>query len=176
MTASSVYVHAPFCESKCPYCAFASAVRADGDERLYLRALADEISQRASGAGKIRTLYIGGGTPSVLSPDSWRALLDILESSFHFADDPEVTVEANPGSLSQDHINLWRSWRVNRVSIGVQSMSDADLIFLGRPHTAAQAVRAATMCRDARFDVSLDLMFGLPGGTLREWAWSLRAA
>jgi oxygen-independent coproporphyrinogen-3 oxidase len=176
MRASSVYVHVPFCESKCPYCAFKSEVGREGDEDVYLRALEDEISRRSPCAGTIDTLYIGGGTPSALSLCAWRVLLDVLESSFAISDSAEVTVEANPGSLTTDHIRLWRGWRVNRVSIGAQSFNDWELGLLGRRHSAAQAEDAAASCGKAGFDVSLDLMFGLPGQTLREWAGSLRAA
>lgn len=179
--ANSVYLHVPFCVSKCPYCAFASAVRAkDGadekNEKIYLRALAAEIAARACRAGKIDTLYIGGGTPSVLSICAWRELRATLERAFFFAPDAEVTVEANPGSLTAEHLRLWRDWRVTRVSVGVQSFDDAELALLGRPHTGAQAADAVAACRAAGFAVSLDLMFGLVFGNFRNWARTLREA
>ncbi|MDR1481414.1 MAG: radical SAM family heme chaperone HemW [Synergistaceae bacterium] len=176
MTASSVYIHVPFCESKCPYCAFKSALKGEGDEELYIRTVAGEIALRSAETGRIETLYIGGGTPSSLSVDSWRALVDVIESSFSFSDSAEVTVEANPNSLTEGHVSLWREWRVNRVSIGVQSFSPGELSFLGRLHTAGQAADAAAICMEAGFAVSFDLMFGLPGTTIRDWAESLRRA
>lgn len=176
MTTSSVYIHVPFCEAKCPYCAFPSAVRRAGDEALYLRAIAEETASRGGAAGspaRVRTLYIGGGTPTVLSADVWRVLIGTIEGAFSFSEDAEVTVEANPGSLSAAHLRLWRDWRVTRVSVGAQSFDDAELALLGRVHSRAQAFDAAAACRAAGFSVSLDLMFGLPGQPLRGWARSL---
>jgi oxygen-independent coproporphyrinogen-3 oxidase len=176
MTVSSVYIHVPFCESKCPYCAFKSAPKGDGDEALYIRSVLSEISRRSSEMGRVDTLYIGGGTPTSLSVDSWRELVNVLESSFSFSGGAEVTVEANPNSLLEEHVRLWKEWRVSRVSIGVQSFTDDELSFLGRLHTAGQASDAVVMCAEAGFCVSLDLMFGLPGTDIRDWAESLRRA
>ncbi|MDR3354652.1 MAG: radical SAM family heme chaperone HemW [Synergistaceae bacterium] len=176
MTAGSVYIHVPFCESKCPYCAFKSAPKGDGDEELYVESVRREISRRSSEIGPIDTLYVGGGTPTALSVGSWRELVNVLESSLSFLDGAEVTVEANPNTLSAEHIRLWGEWRVNRVSVGVQSFSDDELSFLGRLHTALQAEEAVVMCEEAGFCVSLDLMFGLPGASIRDWARSLRRA
>jgi len=152
-------------------------VKRSGGEELYLGALAAEASARAdASAAAVETLYIGGGTPSVLSPEAWRTLVTTLERIFSFSAEAEVTVEANPGSLTAEHLRLWREWRVTRVSVGVQSFDDAELAFLGRPHTAAQAADAAAACIASGFSVSLDLMLGLPGQSLRDWARSLRAA
>ncbi len=178
-TSSSVYLHVPFCEAKCPYCAFASAVGRAGDEELYLRAVTKEIILRRGAhcaSADIRTFYIGGGTPTTLSIDAWRVLIETIESAFSFSPDAEVTVEANPGSLSLDHLRLWRDWRVTRVSVGVQSFDDAELALLGRVHSRAQALDAVAACRSAGFSVSLDLMFGLPRQHLRNWARSLGEA
>lgn len=179
MTTSSVYIHVPFCEAKCPYCAFASAVKGGGDEGLYLRAIAEEIAARSDEPAfprRVKTLYIGGGTPSALSSEGWRELVGMIEGAFSFSAAAEVTVEANPGSLSATHLRQWRDWRVTRVSVGVQSFDDAELALLGRVHSARQAYDAAAACRAAGFFVSLDLMFGLPGQHLRVWARSLRDA
>ncbi|MDR3331376.1 MAG: radical SAM family heme chaperone HemW [Synergistaceae bacterium] len=176
MRTSSVYIHVPFCESKCPYCAFKSAVKRNGDEELYIRATAGEAALRSPEAGVLKTLYIGGGTPSALSVESWKTLTEAIDRSFILADDAEITLEANPGSITEEHIALWSAWRVNRVSVGAQSFLDGDLKFLGRIHGADQANDAVRSCIDAGFSVSLDLMFGLPRGTLRDWASSLGAA
>jgi oxygen-independent coproporphyrinogen-3 oxidase len=172
----SLYVHVPFCAAKCPYCAFASAPARAGDEELYLDALEREIIARAEDSSAVSTLYIGGGTPSVLSLASWERLIEIIERGFSFSGDAEVTVEANPGSLSRGHVALWRAWRVTRISVGVQSFDDCRLKFLGRAHDAAQARAALEFCVDAAFSVSLDLMFGLPGETLRDWMTDLKTA
>jgi oxygen-independent coproporphyrinogen-3 oxidase len=122
------------------------------------------------------TLYIGGGTPSVLSLVSWNALIRIIEREFSFSENAEVTVEANPGSLTREHIKLWRDWRVTRISVGVQSFDDRRLKFLGRVHDAAQSRVAVALCMDAAFSVSLDLMFGLPEETPRDWMTDLKTA
>ncbi|MDR2779608.1 MAG: radical SAM family heme chaperone HemW, partial [Synergistaceae bacterium] len=172
----SIYVHVPFCEAKCPYCAFASAVKREGDEELYLDSLAREMRRRAHGAWKIDTLYVGGGTPSVLSPRSWERLISLIDENFSFSRRAEVTAEANPGSLSREHLVLWRSWRINRISLGVQSFDDGRLAFLGRAHSSEQAKNAVRLCVDGGFSVSLDMMFGLPGETLRAWGTDLREA
>ncbi|MDR1472720.1 MAG: radical SAM family heme chaperone HemW [Synergistaceae bacterium] len=176
--AASVYLHVPFCLSKCPYCAFASAAACEGDWEIYLRAASSEMERRAPEAGPLETLYAGGGTPSVLSPGAWGGLIESIEKFFEFSDAPEVTIEANPGSLTKEHLTLWRGWRVNRVSLGVQSLDDGELAALGRLHSASQAAEAALMCLSAGFSVSLDLMFGLPGtpDDLRGWAGTLRRA
>ncbi|MDR0649082.1 MAG: radical SAM family heme chaperone HemW [Synergistaceae bacterium] len=184
----SLYVHVPFCESKCPYCAFASAVKRPGDEGAYLGSLREEAASRSSIAGgRLLTLYIGGGTPTALSLGAWRELIAVIGGAFKLASDAEVTVEANPGSLSREHIELWRGF-INRVSVGVQSFNDDDLKFLGRAHDSGQATEAVEMCVSAGFQTSVDLMFGLPGGplrdgepeyggqTLRGWAGNLRRA
>jgi oxygen-independent coproporphyrinogen-3 oxidase len=172
----SIYIHVPFCEAKCPYCAFASAVKREGDEELYLDSLSREIGRRGQGAWKIDTLYIGGGTPSVLSPRSWEKLISLIDENFSFAPGAEVTAEANPGSLSPEHLALWREWRINRISLGVQSFDDGRLAFLGRVHSSGQARNAVESCLNSGFSVSLDMMFGLPGETLRAWMADLRAA
>jgi oxygen-independent coproporphyrinogen-3 oxidase len=173
----SVYVHVPFCESKCPYCAFSSAVKKTGDEETYLKALETEAAARSGLArgNAVSTLYIGGGTPTALSVPAWRKLISIIKGAFRLASDAEVTAEANPGSLSPGHIEAWRGF-VNRASIGVQSFNDAELKFLGRVHDSRQAEEAAGMCVAAGFKTSLDLMFGLPGQTLRDWAANLSRA
>jgi oxygen-independent coproporphyrinogen-3 oxidase len=172
----SVYVHVPFCESKCPYCAFSSAVKREGDEELYLDSLSREMARRRRDRGRTDTLYIGGGTPSVLSLRSWQRLISLLDENFSFAPDAEVTVEANPSSLSPEHLTLWKEWRINRISLGAQSFDDGRLSFLGRAHSAAQAKNAAESCANAGFSVSLDMMFGLPDETLRDWMTDLREA
>ena len=172
--AYSVYVHVPFCAAKCPYCAFASAVGSGGDEGVYLGSLALEAERKKQLAGRLKTLYIGGGTPTVLSLGAWRALTDMLERVFDFEDDAEVTVEANPGSLSFEHLQLWREWRVTRVSVGVQSFDNSELSYLGRVHDRDMAAEALSACIAAGFSTSADLIFGIPGGALGNWARTLR--
>jgi oxygen-independent coproporphyrinogen-3 oxidase len=142
---------------------------------LYLESIEREIHSRED-SPEIATLYVGGGTPSVLSLASWDALIGIIERGFSFSNDAEVTVEANPGSLTRGHVELWRGWRVTRISVGVQSFDERRLKFLGRAHDAAQAREALTLCMDAAFSASLDMMFGLPGETPRDWMTDLKTA
>jgi oxygen-independent coproporphyrinogen-3 oxidase len=176
---SGLYIHVPFCESKCPYCAFASAPKRPGDEEKFLRAIEREISARRAGFDSLEgfeTLYVGGGTPSVISVPAWRHVIEIIASSIKLARRAEVTVEANPGSLTDGHLELWRAWRVTRVSVGAQSFDDGELRFLGRVHDSAQAADAIESCLSAGFETSVDLMFGLPGQKLRDWAKTLKRA
>ena len=138
----SLYVHVPFCERKCNYCAFESAPPREGDFELYLASLKKELALRRAELGRLTlgTCYIGGGTPTALQPLAWDKLIETLEESFDFAPDAEVTVEANPNSLRAEHLLAWREWRVTRVSVR------------GEPELAARraSARVARMARDAR--------------------------
>ncbi|MCL2684755.1 MAG: radical SAM family heme chaperone HemW, partial [Synergistaceae bacterium] len=174
-------MHVPFCETKCPYCAFASSPMNNsatngGDAGRYIDAVGRELASRVGGIQTFDTLYIGGGTPSILPIYAWETLLDLLGRYLNFARDAEITVEANPGSLEKNRTALWKDYGVNRVSVGVQSLNDDRLNFLGRIHDSRQAAEAIKLCLSAGFLVSLDMMFGLPGETLRDWMVDLREA
>ena len=123
----------------------------------------------------IRTVYVGGGTPSVLPFPAWKRLSEILERAFDFSNTEEFTVEANPCSLTGGHLQLWRNSRVTRVSLGVQSLNDGELAWLGRRHDAGMALAALEKALSHGFRVSADLIFGLPGQTLRTWRQSLHS-
>jgi oxygen-independent coproporphyrinogen-3 oxidase len=174
----SLYIHIPFCERKCNYCAFDSAVPSDGDCDRYLELLDKEFAwwTRRIGNPLICTCYIGGGTPTVLGHSQWERLIKSIDSHFHFTDDAEVTVEANPNSLTASYLQLWRDWRINRVSIGVQSFDDDELRMLGRLHNSMQAREAISCALASGFSVSADFMFGLPGQTFLKWGRTLREA
>ena len=174
----SLYLHVPFCERKCPYCAFESKVPSEGEKDLWLEMVERELHwwEARLGRPSLATCYIGGGTPTVLSGPEWARLAEMLESHFTFDADAEVTVEANPNSLSADHLLFWREWRTTRVSIGVQSFDDAELAQLGRLHTAARACEAISASLASGFSVNADFMFGLPGQTFRNWARTLSQA
>ena len=177
MSPKSLYIHVPFCERKCAYCAFASAVPKKGERGLYLEALAREFDIRLRGTRpKLETCYVGGGTPTALSPAQWNSLVATVEKHFDFAPAAEVTVEANPNSLTAEHLKIWRDWRVTRVSIGVQSFDDAELKLMGRLHDADGARRAIAAALSCGFDVGADLIFGLPRQTFRGWGLTLREA
>lgn len=171
----SVYLHVPFCAGKCGYCSFYSTPPVRGEVEDYLDALEAEIRYWRSrlGAPSLRTLYVGGGTPSLLPPRAWSRLISLIEGLGNCDALEEATVEANPSSLSDGHLELWSSSFFTRVSLGVQSLDDAELRCLGRRHDAALALCAMT--RVLRFGLSLsaDLIFGVPGQTLRTWAASL---
>jgi oxygen-independent coproporphyrinogen-3 oxidase len=175
-SAISLYVHVPFCRSKCPYCAFYSLSPAIGGISSFLQALEGEIElfKREGDLPRIRTAYIGGGTPSVLSLPDWKRLISILESAFTFLPRAEVTVEANPGSLTGEHLSLWKDWRVTRVSLGVQSLQDKDLLVAGRAHNRRQALDSMAKITGTGLSLSADLLFGLPGQNLRSWGETLR--
>jgi len=169
----SVYLHIPFCVSKCPYCAFYSMSAAGQYIDPFIDALERELSWwKLSFPGdriQVRTLYIGGGTPTVLSVGQWKRLLSILDDSFNFVTGCEISVEANPDSLIYEHLNLWKDFGLTRVSLGVQSLFDEDLKWLGRPHDADTAKKALAAIREKGFDLSADLLFGIAGQDLRKW-------
>lgn len=179
MSASaSIYVHIPFCERKCLYCDFYS-VESGGRVEDFLTALAREIALRADGGdrGPIQTVFFGGGTPSLLTPGQVGRILSSLRAAFRIAPDAEVTLEANPGTLTGETVRAYRSLGVNRLSIGIQSFHDSELRRLGRIHDRAAAFRSIELARATGFDnLSLDLIYSIPGQQLAEWEENLRIA
>ncbi|OQB40252.1 MAG: Oxygen-independent coproporphyrinogen-III oxidase 1 [Candidatus Latescibacteria bacterium ADurb.Bin168] len=172
-----IYVHVPFCVSKCPYCDFHSTSD-PADRAIFLRALESEFRIRNEQFGPfadIQTLYVGGGTPSCLMENELEALGNVLRSSVRFARDYEWSVEANPESLSSSKLGLMRAMGVTRVSVGVQSLAPAVLSFLGRAHTAAEAHSALRLLAEAGFHSwNADVMFGIAGQSLEMLADTLR--
>lgn len=166
-----VYVHIPFCRRKCFYCDFPSYA---GEERWmsrYREALCREIAAQGCCClqeGAVRTVYIGGGTPTALAADDLLAVICALRESFRLTGEEEFTVEANPGTVDAKLLERLREAGVNRLSFGVQSFSNALLSAIGRIHTAWEAEDAVRMAQKAGFRVSLDLMYGLPGQTLSD--------
>jgi oxygen-independent coproporphyrinogen-3 oxidase len=175
----SLYVHIPFCRSKCAYCDFNSYARQERLIHTYVDALLREATLWAeSGAiGRIDTLYFGGGTPSLLPIAEAERLIDGLRQRFNISPNAEVTSEANPESADPAYLVALRRQGVNRLSLGVQSFDDTELRFLDRIHDAMRAEAAYCAARDAGFDnVSIDLIFGLPGRTLAQWRPTLEKA
>ena len=165
---TGIYVHIPFCQSRCIYCDFVSSTLGHEWQQRYIRALGGEMRARRmeNGAPRARTIYIGGGTPSQLTPDCLRRLFGMLEENFTFGPDAEFTIEANPDDVTPQFIALLRESPVNRVSMGIQSTDDAVLRFLRRRHTAGHALRAIRLLQDAGLgNLSGDLIYGLPGQT-----------
>lgn len=170
--AFGLYVHWPFCLSKCPYCDFNSHVRKETiDEDRIARAIAREIETIAARlpGRTVNTIFFGGGTPSLMRPDAVAAILEAAGRNWKLAPDAEITLEANPGAADASRFRGYRAAGVNRLSLGIQSFSDASLRLLGRIHDAAEA-RAALALARATFDhVSFDLIYALPGQTLAAW-------
>ena len=170
----SLYVHVPFCRSKCPYCAFYSFAPRSGQMERWLACVVAELGtiRRGLSGGEFSTVYIGGGTPSYLPLILWRELLGALAK---IPREPacEFTVEANPESVDEEKLALWKDFGVTRVSVGVQSLDDRELKMLNRPHDSAQALRIQERCMKKGFHVSADLIFGLPRQTLRRWHESM---
>jgi putative oxygen-independent coproporphyrinogen III oxidase len=173
---AGLYVHVPFCRGKCPYCDFASGT----DLSLvadWLRALKQEMGFYRDFASRFDTLYLGGGTPSLLNADELAVLLESLREQFEFSPDTEITLEANPDDLNPPILKGYRELGINRLSLGVQSFADRELAFLGRRHDAAQALNALGWAREAGFaNLGMDLMYGLPGQTVEQWQGSLETA
>lgn len=174
---SSLYVHVPFCAVKCGYCDFTSYVPEDsGALDAYLEGLRTELDLRHPAAPP-PTIFLGGGTPTYLDPPRLRQLLEIVDRVAPLHGCVEVTMEANPESVTEEKLRLARRLGVNRLSLGAQSFDDRRLAFLDRPHDAAAIERAVAAARAAGFDnVSLDLIFGLPGQTLDDWRCDLEHA
>ncbi|MGA2568515.1 MAG: coproporphyrinogen-III oxidase family protein, partial [Pseudolabrys sp.] len=175
----AVYVHWPFCLSKCPYCDFNSHVRHGGvDEARFVRAFEAEIAATAVRVpGRtVSTIFFGGGTPSLMQPASVQAILDAIGKHWSVAPDVEVTLEANPTSVEATRFRGYRAAGVNRVSLGVQALDDGALKELGRLHNGQEALDAVAVAR-ANFErYSFDLIYARPRQTLAAWAAELKRA
>ena len=169
----SLYLHIPFCVTKCNYCDFNTYAGIEELMPAYVSVLVDEIGMWGEALGKrtpVPTIFFGGGTPSLLPAEDVERILGACYRGFSCGEDIEVTLESNPGDLTVERLKALLDAGVNRLSIGVQSFNDAHLISLTRRHSAMAAERAFEMSREAGFDnVNLDLMFGLPNHTLDEW-------
>ncbi|MBV8368168.1 MAG: radical SAM family heme chaperone HemW [Candidatus Eremiobacteraeota bacterium] len=173
--AAGVYAHLPFCPYICPYCDFAKWAWDDARAARYAEALRAEIA--AAPAVRARTLFFGGGTPTTYAPEIIASLIGAIRERFDLPQDAEVTTEANPDPSLAARIPGLRAAGVNRLSIGVQSFDPHELRVLGRQHTASDVVNAVRAARAAGFDnVSLDLIFGVPGQSEESWAATLDAA
>lgn len=176
---SSLYLHIPFCEHKCIYCDFYSIENRESTER-FLRSLETEIELRAATFPKdavVETIFFGGGTPSLLTPEQFDRLFSRMRAHYRIAPDAEVTIESNPGTVELGKLREFRAAGFNRISFGIQSFHDDDLKFLTRIHTAAEAEQAVESARNAGFtNVSCDLIFALPKQTPERWRENLRRA
>ncbi len=174
-----VYVHWPFCAAKCPYCDFNSHVRHQPvDQKMFAGAHLREIAHMASLApGRtVTSIFFGGGTPSLMEPETVATILDEIAANWSVADDAEITIEANPSSVEAGRFRGYRAAGVNRVSLGVQSLDDSQLKALGRLHDAAEARTAIGLAREIFPRLSFDLIYARPGQTPAMWEAELKSA
>jgi oxygen-independent coproporphyrinogen-3 oxidase len=172
MTQAGIYIHIPFCKSRCSYCDFATGLyQADIAER-YVRALLRDIQKTLEDElpQAVDTVYFGGGTPSMLSPSQIEEVLSAIHRRFEIDLSAEITIEINPGSVTQSTLNEFRRLGINRASFGAQTFDDNELARLGRSHTTADTLRTFESLRSAGFDnISFDLIAGLPAQTMSQW-------
>lgn len=179
-SAFGLYVHWPFCAAKCPYCDFNSHVRAAVEEEAWVAAILREMAYVAEAQGEVRpvlqTVFFGGGTPSLMQGASAGRILEEARKLWPWANNVEVTLEANPASADAARFADYRAAGVNRVSLGIQALNDADLKFLGRLHNLAEAKAALALAQKTFERVSLDLIYARPGQSLAAWEQELREA
>jgi oxygen-independent coproporphyrinogen-3 oxidase len=174
MDATSLYIHIPFCSRKCLFCSFVIAVGQEHRREEYVKALRAEMGHYAG--RRIKTIYFGGGTPSMLDENHFDILMGAIKKNFLFQDDIEITIEANPESINHQKAKFLKDKGFNRVSLGVQSMNDRYLRFLGRNHDTSKAQEAFSILREGGFtNINLDLMYAFPGQTKEELEEDVRA-
>lgn len=174
-----VYVHWPFCAAKCPYCDFNSHVRHQPvDQERFARAFAAELAtmRARTGPRTVTSIFLGGGTPSLMKPETVGTVLDAIAANWNLAPGAEITLEANPSSVEAERFRGYRSAGVNRVSLGVQALNDRDLKFLGRLHNVSEAVHAIGLAREIFPRLSFDLIYARPGQTPQAWEAELKEA
>ena len=174
MSSSSLYIHIPFCFRKCLFCSFVIAVGQEHRREEYVEALVEEMKKNKG--RHLKTIYLGGGTPSMLDENHLEVLMNAIRKNFLFQDDIEITIEANPESINRSKATILKAQGFNRVSLGVQSLNDRYLKFLGRAHDAPMAREAYSILRAAGFtNINLDLMYAFPGETKEELEEDVRA-
>ena len=173
-TASSVYIHIPFCATKCYYCAFNTSAFHKEQAKAYLAALRTEMQLYASEIDPLKTLFIGGGTPSILSANALAQLFADIRQHFQIAPDAEITVECNPGTVDSEKLSVMKDNGVNRLSFGLQAMQDETLKQLGRIHSVAEFLESYRLARESGFEnINIDLIFALPNQTMAAWQHTL---
>lgn len=173
---AGIYIHIPFCVKKCNYCAFLSGPAGPEVRQEYVNHLIKEIRLRSREVPEADTIYFGGGTPSLLTPEQVGDILNEVRRAFRITEGAEVTLEANPGTLTEESLAGFRAAGINRLSMGVQSMDDRRLRYLGRIHTAEDVRRDVKLAREAGFhNINLDLIFAIPGTDLSDAMEDLEA-
>lgn len=172
-----LYIHIPFCIRKCAYCDFLSFPAGEEERSLYVEQLAREIEEAGAAFGEYvaETVFIGGGTPSVLEGAQIGRIMDAVRESFHLSEEAEITMEVNPGTASPEKLRSWRRSGINRLSLGLQSAQNRELRYLGRIHTAEDFLESFHAAREAGFEnINVDLMSALPGQTEEAWEDTLK--
>ncbi len=178
---AGIYIHIPFCKQRCRYCSFFSSVSSTvkGERERYIAAVCTELEKRQDYIPDrdINTIYIGGGTPSTLQQEDFEKIFSTIYSIYNVSPDAEITLEANPDDLSPEYLSMLHTMPFNRLSMGIQSFDDRLLKRLGRRHDSSRAIEAFNSARLAGFDnISIDLMFALPGSTGASWQTDLNKA
>ena len=170
-----LYVHIPFCIKKCAYCDFLSWSDSQKNQELYAQALCREIgAYRGKFPREASSLFLGGGTPSILEPKLLENIMDSLYGAFSFSENPEMSIEANPGTVTQEKLRAYRGMGLNRISFGLQSTDNRELKELGRIHTYEEFLESYVWARQAGFaNINVDLMSGIPGQTVKSWRRNL---
>jgi len=179
MKAAGIYIHIPFCRSRCSYCDFATGIYENSLAERYVAALLKEIRSWdvIEQPRDADTIYFGGGTPSLLSASQLARILETIHARFEIASDAEVTMEMNPGTVTPESLREFRRLGINRASFGAQTFDDQELARLGRSHTTEDTTKTFQQLRDAGFDnVSFDLIAGLPGQSIFGWSYNLDRA
>lgn len=175
---AGIYIHIPFCKRRCIYCDFFSTTQSE-KKSATVRALCQELEMRKDylEGEEIETIYLGGGTPSQLTHEDLEEIFTAIYQIYKVKEDAEITLEANPDDLTPEYVGMLRQLPINRISMGIQTFQEETLKLLHRRHTAAQAIDAFRRCREAGFqNISIDLMYGLPGETLETWEKDLQQA
>ena len=175
---AGIYIHIPFCKRRCIYCDFFSTTQSE-KKAEYVHALVRELEMRKDYLGneEIETIYLGGGTPSQLSQEELEEIFAHIYKVYKVTPDAEITLEANPDDLTPEYVSMLRTLPFNRISMGIQTFQEETLKLLHRRHTAQQAIETFKRCREAGFqNISIDLMYGLPGETLDTWEQDLQQA
>ena len=177
MDPHSLYLHIPFCRKRCGYCDFNTYAGLEGQIPAYVDALCEEIRQVGVSAGMqvpVHTIFFGGGTPSLLEPQQVGRILEAARLAFDVHETAEISLEANPGTLTAEGLEQLHEVGINRLSLGVQSFNTGELALLERLHGVSEVIEAVAWARKAGFDnLNLDLIYGLPGQTLERWSETL---
>lgn len=170
-----LYAHIPFCIKKCAYCDFLSWPDSQRNQERYVQALCREISAyRGNFPRRVSSVFLGGGTPSILNPELLEKIMDSLYGAFSFAENPEISIEANPGTVTLEKLRAYKRMGIGRISFGLQSARNEELQELGRIHTYEEFLEGYDMARRAGFDnINVDLISGIPGQTVKSWQRNL---